>query len=127
MNAWTPRSISALNAPVTVGASQTDVPVSKQFGITAGGSRNIVMAAKVSGLTVGAGVTLKLRTSIGTNTAQDSKTASVTADGIVYIKLIAEASGDQTYLPLLSLGQLVISTGAGSAVTVQDAWVIQED
>lgn len=127
MNAWTPRKVSGLNVPVSVGASQTNVPVSTQFGITAGGSRNIVVAAKVSGLTVGGGVTLKLRSSIGVQTAQDSKTTSVTADGMVYIKLIAEASADQTFLPLLSLGQVVVTTGAGSAVTVEDVWVIQED
>lgn len=127
MNAWSPRNISALNAPVAVGASQTNAPVSIPFGITAGGSRNIVVAAKVSGVTAGAGITLKLRSAIGTNTAQDSKTAAVTADGMHYIKLVAESSTDQAFLPLLSLGQLVVTTGAGSAITVDNVWVIQED
>jgi len=127
MNAWTPRNVSALNAPVVVGASQTDVPVSTQFGITAGGSRSIVVAAKVSGLAVGAGVTLKLRSAIGTQSVQDSKTASITSNGMVYIKLLAESSSDQSFLPLLSLGQVVISTTAGSAVTVDNVWVLQED
>lgn len=127
MNAWTPRNVSALTAPVAVGASQTDAPVSNQFGITAGGSRNIVVAAKVSAVTVGAGITLKLRSSIGTQSPQDSKTVAVTGNGMFYIKLLAEAAADQTHLPLLSLGQVVATTGAGSAVTVDNVWVIQED
>jgi phage-related protein len=127
MNAWIPRLVSLPLAPTTVGASQTNVAVSKRFAITAGGSTNMVVAIKTSSVTAGAGITAKLRTSIGDNTAVDSKTASITADGIAYIKLNVNISANQTYLPLLSIGEVVLTTGAGSTATIEAVWVLQED
>lgn len=126
MNAWIPRLISLPTAPV-VGASATNIPISKTFTITAGGSISMVLAISVSAVTVGAGVTAKLRTSIGANAPVDSKTVAITSSGITYLKLNVNISADQTHLPLLSIGELVVTTGAGSAVTVDAAWVIQED
>lgn len=127
MNAWPPKKISANTVPISVGASESNIVVSSRFPITAGGSKALVIAAKVSGVTVGTGITLKLRSSIGDQTAEDSKTAAVTGNGMAYIKLLAEAAGDQAFLPLLSIGQVVISTGTGSAVVVEDVWAIQEE
>jgi hypothetical protein len=126
MNAWIPRLISLPNAPV-VGASATNTPISSTFTITAGGSTSMVLAISASAVTAGAGITAKLRTRIGPQVAVDSKTVAITANGIVYIKLNVSIAADQTYLPLLSIGELVVTTGAGSAVTIDAAWVIQED
>lgn len=126
MNAWIPRLVSLPTAPV-IGASQTDVAVSNKFTITAGGSTSMVVAIKASGVTAGAGITAKLRSSIGNNTPVDSKTAAITTNGIVLIKLNINISADQTHLPLLSIGEVVLTTGAGSAATIDAVWVLQED
>lgn len=126
MNAWIPRLISLPSVPV-VGASATNTPISNTFTITAGGSASMVLAIQASAVTVGAGITAKLRTRIGQQVAVDSKTVAITANGIAYIKLNVNISADQTHLPLLSIGELVVTTGAGSAVTIDAAWVIQED
>lgn len=127
MNAWIPRLISLPQSPTVVGASATDSPISKTFTITSGGSTSMVVAVKASGVTVGAGITAKLRTGIGNNTAVDSKTVSITANGIALIKLNINIAADQTHLPLLSIGEVVLTTGAGSAATIDAVWVIQED
>jgi hypothetical protein len=87
----------------------------------------MVIAIKASSVTAGAGITAKLRSSIGENTPVDAKTVSIAADGIVYLKLDINISGDQTHLPLLSLGEIVLTTGAGSAATIDAVWVLQED
>ena len=127
MNAWNPRNISIPQSPISVGASQTSVAISKLFGITAGGSRNIVISIQCSAVTVGAGITAKLLTSVGSLPVQDSKTVAITASGMAYIKLSVQAAGDQSFLPLLSIGSVVVSTGIGSAVTIDDVRVLQED
>ena len=126
MNAWIPRLISLPNPPV-VGAAATNTPISSPFTITAGGSTSMVLAISASAVTAGAGITAKLRTRIGPQVAVDSKTVAITANGIAYLKLNVSIAADQTYLPLLSIGELVVTTGAGSAVTIDAAWVIQED
>jgi hypothetical protein len=125
MNAWSADDYYSLAAPLAVGASATNTAVSKEFSITAAGAKYLVIAVDVSSVTAGAGITAKLQTAIGSVWA-DSKTAAVTADGRVYIKLLADNSSDQTFLPLLSKGRVVITTGAGSAVTVDRVYVIQE-
>lgn len=126
MNAWIPRLISLSNPPV-VGASATNTPISSTFTITAGGSTSMVLAMSASSVTAGAGITAKLRTRIGPQVAVDSKTVAITGNGIVYIKLDVNIVADQTHLPLLSIGELVVTTGAGSAVTIDAAWLLQED
>lgn len=127
MNAWIPRLVSLPQSPTVVGASATNTPISKAFTITAGGSTSMVVAIKASGVTAGAGITAKLRSAIGNNTPVDSKTVAITTDGIVYIKLNVSISADQTHLPLLSIGDVVLTTGAGSAATIDAVWVLQED
>ena len=103
----------------------TDQVVSKPFPITAGGSLNIVLKIVVAGVTHVGTQTLKLQTGLNDDWV-DSKTATFTANGNTYIKLQTTAAGDQTYLPLLSSGRLVISqTNAGDAATVSSVQVLQ--
>jgi len=124
MNAWVPNTVTLPNLG-PIGASQTNAAISKKFPITAGGSKNIVLAIAVS---AAAGtVTAKLRTSLGTATPVDAKTVSITGAGNYYIKLNSDVLADQTHLPLLSLGEVVISTEAASSVTVTSVQVLQED
>lgn len=121
-NGWSALEVSK---PQTIGASATNTAVTKEYPITAGGSIHHVIAIDVTTVTVAAGITAKLQTAIN-DIWVDSKTAAITVAGRVYIKLNVEVAGDQTYLPLLNKGRVVISTGAGDAVTVTAVNILQE-
>lgn len=125
-NAWVPNE-RALVPSATYGASLTNTPISKEFRITAGGARQLVAAIQCSGVTVTSGITAKLQTSAISGVWVDSKTAAIAGNGVVYIKLLADNSSDQTYLPLLSQGRIVLSTGSGDAVTITSVTVLVED
>lgn len=124
MNAWIPNTVT-LQGLSAIPASQTDAPISKKFPITAGGSKNIVICISVSAAS--GTVTAKLRTSLGSGTAVDAKTVSITGAGNFYIKLNNDVSGDQGFLPLLSLGEVVVTTAAASSVTVTSVQTLQEE
>lgn len=110
-----------------IGASETDTPISEPFPITASGSLHLVVAIKAADVTDTTGLAAKLQTSIdGGTTWHDTKTADITTDGWVFIKLLAEVAGDQTHLPLLSIGRVVITTGTGDEATISDVQVLQE-
>lgn len=124
-NGYAPKEIKSKTVSA-IGASVSNSPISDQFPIYAGGAmRGMVIKINVSGVTVGAGITAKLQTAID-GEFEDSKTVAVTANGNVYIKLLAAAAADQTYLPLLSTGRVVITTGAGSAVTIDSMQILQD-
>jgi hypothetical protein len=124
MNAWIPNTVT-LPGLSAIGASQTNSPISKKFPITAGGSKNMVVCISVSAAS--GTVTAKLRTSLGSGTPVDSKTASITGAGDFYIKLNSDLLADQTYLPLLSLGEIVVTTAGASSVTVTSVQTIMEE
>lgn len=125
MNGFSPKEIKATSVSA-IGASVTDSPIADNFPITAGGAaRALAIKIKVSGVTVGGGITAKLQSAID-NEFVDSKTVAITADGNFYIKLLAEAAGDQAFMPLLSTGRVVVTTGVGSALTVDSIKLLQE-
>lgn len=124
MNAWTP-NIVTLPGLSTIPASQTNAPISKKFPITAGGSKNMVVCISVS---AAAGtVTAKLRSSMGSGLSVDGKTVSITGAGDFYIKLNSDLLADQQYLPLLSLGEVVVTTNGASSVTVSSVQTLMEE
>lgn len=124
MNGWAAANY-VIGSSKTVGATETNTVVSQEWPITAGGSLNCVIKIVCSGVTAATGITAKLQTAIGSDWV-DSKTASVSGNGNVYIKLQTALAGDQTYLPLLNKGRIVVTTGAGDAVTVSGVHVLQE-
>lgn len=113
----------------SVGASETNTVLgAKQFGVSDGSRLRIDMIA--SAFTLGAGITLKLQVSPGldANGAAiwvDAKTAAVTATGATTITLNPEVAGDQAFLPLPTIARVVVTTGAGSALTVIHVNVLQ--
>lgn len=125
-NAWVPNQVAA-SPGTAIGASVTNQAISNEFRITAGGARTLVVALKASGVTAGAGITAKLQTAVADYAWMDSKTVAVTAAGEFYIKLMAETAADQTHLPLLGKGRVVITTGAGSALTIDSLYILVED
>lgn len=112
----------------TVGASAQNTVLGKEFGVSDGERIRIDLIA--SALTVGAGITAKLQVSPGVDSTGakiwvDSKTAAMTATGASTITLQPEVTGDQTYLPLPDTARVVVTTGAGSSVTVIHINVLQ--
>lgn len=105
----------------------TNSPISKEYPITANGSLHHVVKIVASAVTVAGAITAKLQTAIGSDWV-DSKTVSITAAGNFYIKLNVEVAGDQTFLPLLNKGRIVItSTNAGDAATIDAIYKLQDE
>jgi hypothetical protein len=126
-NAWIMDGIE-YGAATSYGASLVKEPISKSRRVTAGGALYMVVDIVVSGVTVGSGITAILQSSSDgfTTQAVDAKSVAITADGIYSIRLLANDSADWTYLPLRSSMRVVVTTGAGSALTVNEVRVIQE-
>lgn len=129
MNAWIPNTVT-LQGLGTITANQIDVPVSKKFPITAGGSKNIVVSVSFTA-SAAATYKVKLRSSFGNNGTEDAKEVSkaVAAPGAVTIvyRLNSDVSGDQQYLPLNSLGEVVFTTPAGAAASGIVVQTLQEE
>lgn len=109
----------------TSGAVLANNPISKEYPITADGAKYCAIKVTVTGVTVVGAITAKLQTAIGSDWV-DSKTVSITATGSFYIKILSEAAADQSFLPLLNKGRVVVSsTNAGDVYTVASVEVLQ--
>lgn len=124
MNGWANERVE-LAASLAYGASLTNQPVTKEYRISAGGALNCVLKVVASSTTVSTGITAKLQTALGSDWV-DAKTVTISGNGAFYIKLQAAVAGDQAYLPLLNRGRVVLTTGAGDAVTIDSVDVLQE-
>lgn len=123
MNGWSSKSVAKPTVISGVVANQVATVV---YPITAGGSLNKVIKIKASSVTVVGSITAKLQTAIS-NDWVDSKTVTISANGDFYIKLNIEVAGDQTFLPLLNAGRVVVTTtNAGDAVTIDSVDILQE-
>jgi hypothetical protein len=124
MNGWTANDVQ-LPGQVIAGVVTSQV-VSKEYAITAGGSLHHVVKVKASSVTVVGAISATLQTAIGSDWVA-TKSVSITAAGSFYIKLNVEVTGDQTHLPLLNKGRIVITTtNAGDAVTIDSIDILQE-
>jgi hypothetical protein len=117
--------------PQVVGASATKQIVSEEFAITSGGALHLRIDVAALSVTAGAGITYTLQHSSGVDQLGveywlDAKSASITADGVVSLTFLVELAADQTYLPLCPKGRIVVTTGAGSAVTINSVRVVEE-
>ena len=109
----------------TVGASETNTVVSREFPITGGGSRQLVARVKTSATTVAVGITFGIQSSMdGSVWVKAAKTTAITGDGNFTLSLIAELAGDQASLPLLPRARIVVTSGAGDAVTIDNVFVV---
>lgn len=125
MSGYSPKDVSLTVPENTISGVVTNQPITSVFPITEGGSLNFVVKVVASGVTVVGAITAKLQTAID-GVFVDSKTVSITANGPFYIKLNVEVTADQTFLPLLSAGRVVITTtNAGDAAILQHISVLQ--
>jgi len=121
-NAWIPKN-QLKQANATVGASETNLAISENFSITAGGSKHLVVSIECSGVTVAVGITAKLQSATNAGSSfEDAKTVAITGNDTFYIKFDKDVDTDL----LLSVGRVVITTGAGDAVTIDALNIIQE-
>jgi hypothetical protein len=120
-------SKSILKSPVVLGASVSAQELAV-FGVSGQGSRSLRLNLKAESVTAGAGITVALQQLIaGTYVALASTNASVaiTATGVVSIRLDVAKSADQVDMPLSNQLRVVITTGAGSAVTISEIDLLQ--
>jgi hypothetical protein len=122
--AYYPQECKLSNVTV-IGASQTNTPISLTFSVSKAGSLNILVAIQCSAVTAGAGITAKLQSSVTGADWLDGNSVSVTGNGWFYIRMNIEVSADQAKLPLADLGRVVLTTGAGSAATIDAVYVVQ--
>jgi hypothetical protein len=142
MNGYVPKNV--VKNPVTLDGDQT-VVASEEFAITAVGSCYLVVKLVAVDVNVEGSITATLQTAEGQDGDWiDTKSASITADGNYYFKFLVDRAADQTYLPLLCKGRVVVvgTTDTipadpdaipdpilevpGDAVTVSEIWVLQE-
>lgn len=124
---YTPVSSLKNQSVVAIGASLA-VVASEEFRISQSGSLNLIVGIRCASVTAGAGITAKLQSSFyGQADAdwRDGNSVSISGNGWVYIRMNIQTSGDQALLPLSDVGRVVVTTGAGSAVTVVAVEVLQ--
>lgn len=125
MNAWIPNTVT-IPGLSAIGASQADVPITKKFPITAGGSKNMVICITASAAS--GTVTAAFRTSFGNLTpVATGKTVAITGANNFYIKINSDVDTGAGVLPLLSLGEVVVTTNPASSVTITSVQVLQEE
>jgi hypothetical protein len=121
-NGWSPEEKVIVGGVVV--PQSTTAAISQEFKLTSGASERLVIAVVASAVSGGT-VDLKLQTAINDQAWSDVKSTTIAASGVAYIRLLAEASGDQSVLPLLSKGRVVAVTGAGESITVSNVFVLQ--
>lgn len=128
MNGYSPQDI--IKESVAVGASVTEQQVSKDTGLYGRGAyEGFRVDFEVSGVTVSTGITAKLQgRSIDDWTDYSGANASVaiTADGEYSVSQFALKAADQPNFPLPKQMRLVVTTGAGDAVTFDVMRISQE-
>lgn len=106
-----------------VGESKTDAPLSGPNPIQISDPLNVIVDIVVSAIVVAVGVTAKLQTQAGDGAWQDSKTLALTTTGTKTIKITQADADDAAYLPIRPKMRVVVTTGAGDAVTVDSVIV----
>lgn len=123
---YSPKNL-AINPAQAVSGVVANQPITVEgWPIYSTGSRYLVIKIKVAAATVVGSITAKLQTAIDSDYV-DSKTVTISAAGDFYIKLNNNVTADQTFLPLLSKGVVVVTTtNAGDSFTITSVNVLQE-
>lgn len=112
----------------TVGASITEKPIA-EFSSDFESSLHFRCDLVVSSVTASTGITVKLQDKALGGAYEDLSSAnasvSITGNGTFSIVLLVERSADQVDLPIKKSCRLVVTTGAGDAVTFDNISVQQ--
>jgi peptidoglycan hydrolase-like protein with peptidoglycan-binding domain len=118
-----------------VAASQTNQVVSDVFALTAeGATRGLRIDIHVSAITVAAAITAQLQHAVDADSdfaAPDNSVSKVSLTGATAawfsIPLSATDADDDALFPLRPIARIVVTTGAGDSVTIDDIRVSQPD
>lgn len=118
---------------VVVGASATDTVISNEFHITTSGSKHLRIIVVADSVTAGAGITWELDQWLGLDedgndewaTVGAPKTVAITGDGVTTMMWNSDVAADAAYLPLTNKCRVTVTTGVGSAVTIEAVRVLQ--
>lgn len=128
MNGYSPQD--KIRESKVFGASETEARVSEDIGLTAGGALNgFRIKMDVSSVTNATGITAKVQMRTfddWTDLAGANASVAITADGEYTIKQLALISADQGNFPLEKMLRVVVTTGAGDAVTFDKLVMLQE-
>jgi hypothetical protein len=120
------RDLRKLNT--VVGASETDLPVA-EFSSDVPSSINFRLDVVCSGVTVTSGITVQLQSrALGgdfIDLASANSSVAISGNGTFSIVLHVQRAADQVDLPLRKTCRLVVTTGAGDAVTFDNVSVNQ--
>ena len=118
MSAINLRELRKINP--TVGASETDLPIA-EFSADFQSSLHFRADLVCSSVTAATGITVNLQTKALGGSYADVGSANgavaITGNGTFSITLLLERAADQVDLPLQKSCRLVVTTGAGDAVT----------
>jgi hypothetical protein len=128
-NAYSPQdALLTGSVPTVLGASVSNQVISKEIALTSGGSQNLRIDLAVSGFTLGAGISVKLQhksISAWSDLAGANASVAITANGEFSITQLMARAADQANMPIKKQVRVLITTGAGSAVTVSAIRVSQ--
>lgn len=122
-------------ASLVVGASETALPISKEFVMSYEGAQFLKVIVVADSVTAGAGITWTMQQWLGLDEDGNDewaacgapKTVSITADGVTTMTWNNNLAADAAYLPFTNKARIVITTGVGSAVTIERVSVLQRD
>lgn len=121
------RTVNYVKRGNSVGASATNEPVSLAFGINSFQAKNFLAAIVAEGVTSATAITAKLQHSYDDGQTfvdvGDQAQATITGDGVFYIRANIEVAAAAAQLPLFPTVRVVVSSGAGDAATVSAVWV----
>jgi len=135
MSGYYQKEVLIKDTSTTLGASETNTPISQNFRISAEGSKFLKVLVVSDTVTAGAGITWTLQQWLGKDEDGNDewaacgapKTVSVTGDGVTVLTWNNGLAADAAYLPFTNMARVVMTTGAGSAITVERVSVIQQD
>lgn len=104
----------------------TNEPLTAEFNFTAAGSLNGIIKLKVASVTQVGTITPKLQAANGSDWVDIKSGSAITAAGSTYIRWNIEVAADQSVLPMLNKGRVVLTTTNGSdALTVVSCEILQ--
>lgn len=114
---YTSKTVVGTTNQVTIGASETDSAVGRQFNISNDDSTKLIIDLTATG--VSGTVTLNLQDSQNGTTWFTRASAVVSSSNT--IDLAIERAGDQTKVPLRPICRLVATSAAASGATITSA------
>lgn len=119
---WTANDEVLNVPPITIGASQTEAPISYVFPV---GANPLVFKVNIviTAITVGGGITAKLQSHNG-STWVDVASVSITSTGVFVIKIHPYDGND---IVLDERVRVVCTTGIGSSVTISNVIMYRQE